>query len=301
MLGMKRNGRERWKGVARRCGLRVFDGEGKNKREVSWSEAENILSLFESSTYVRDMDTGVKPDSFDLGLDEEHLKTRAARSGTPFSPARFEEFPSEPDSASDREYEEEASDLDDLSMPASSASIRSSRNSPESELNTLEDFDREASRNEELCLWRIIGVSPPPTSGNTPRREDKVHELELKDSDNFVVNSNNWRDWTEYRADWEYIHTPIPAASFQANQKKRSLSHSVSYRPSDTDYDTQMTQPSSADGNSDGKRKKRSRTSEREIPIRGSHAYALQEGRMLASEDRMVDVIGSNDDAKYPV
>jgi RNA polymerase I-specific transcription initiation factor RRN5 len=42
VLGMKRNGSERWRGVARRCGLKVFSSKttpkGKRRREVPWSD-----------------------------------------------------------------------------------------------------------------------------------------------------------------------------------------------------------------------------------------------------------------------
>jgi hypothetical protein len=298
MLGLKRDGRERWRGVARRSRFRVFDGMGKNRRQLSWDAVEEALAVSErpSGAGLTDGET----TGAESGAEEE-FKARAVRSGTPLPTRSLKDYDSESENDSDEEYEqEEEENVDDSFAPASPASIKSSRNSPEFELDTLEDFDYEASRNEEARLWDIIGA-PPPGEGGSPKCEDEVEELELKKTNKIGPKNDDWRDWTEYRAAWEDLQTAAPATKFRANQKPATSSYPLSTGLGDLDYDTQATQSSGAEQRS-GRHKKRAKTSEHEIPIRGARAYAaLQEDRIAISEDREGDYGESDEDAKLPI
>jgi RNA polymerase I-specific transcription initiation factor RRN5 len=297
MLGLKRDGRERWRGVARRSRFRVFDGVGKSRRQLSWYEVEEALAVYERSS-----DTGLT-DGETTGAEsgaEEEFKARAVRSGTPLPTGSLKgsDYGSENDSGD--EYEEEEENVDDSFAPASPASINASRSSPKFELNTLEEFDHEASRNEEVRLWDIIGAAPPGERGS-PKCEDEVEELKLKETNKLRSDNDDWRDWTEYRAAWEDLQTVAPAAKFRANQKATASCYPLSTGRSDLDYDTQASQSSDAEQRS-GSRKKRVKTSKHEIPIRGARAYAaLQEDRIAISEDRDVDTGESDEEAKLPI
>jgi RNA polymerase I-specific transcription initiation factor RRN5 len=296
MLGLKRDGRERWRGVARRSRFRVVDGVGKSKRELSWNEVEEALAIFDRFSDAGLTDGATTDAEFEADQD---FKARAVRSGTPLPTETLDDYESGSEDHSDEEYEEDEEDIDDSFAPASPASTKASRNSPEFEPNTLEDFDREAGRNEEARLWDIIGVSPPGERGS-PKHEDKVEELELKATNKITANNNDWRDWTDYRAAWEDMKTPVPVTKFRAKQKP-ATDYPVSIGLDDTEYDTQAAQSSGEEQRS-GRRKKRAKTTEREIPIRGARAYAaMQEERISVSEDRDADSNESGEDAKLAV
>jgi RNA polymerase I-specific transcription initiation factor RRN5 len=299
MLGLKRDGQERWRGVARRSRFRVFDGVGKSRRQLSWNAVEEALAVSD-----RFSDTGLT-DGETSGAEsgtEEEFKAKAVRSGTPLPTGSLKDYDygSENDSGEEYEEEEEEENIDDSFAPASPASIKTSRNSPKFELNTLEDFDHEASRNEEARLWDIIGA-PPPGERGSPKREDEVEELELKETNKLRSNNDDWRNWTEYRGAWEDLQTVAPATKFRANQKPITSCYPLSTGRSDLDYDTHASQSSSAEQRS-GSRKKRVKTSKHEIPIRGARAYAaLQEDRIAISEDRDVDTGESGEEAEPPI
>ena len=64
VLGMKRNGRSRWTGVARRCNVRVIDEQRTTRfkvkqREISWDQAEQILGLYDAVTMHSDVPSAV--------------------------------------------------------------------------------------------------------------------------------------------------------------------------------------------------------------------------------------------------
>jgi RNA polymerase I-specific transcription initiation factor RRN5 len=284
MLGLKRDGRERWRGVARRSRFRVVDGIGKSRRELSWNEVEEALAIFD-----RFSDVGITDGATTAAESEaeEEFKARAVRSGTPLPTGTPEDYDFGSENDSDEEYEEEEENVDDSFAPASPESTKAS-DSPEFEPNTLEDFDREASRNEEARLWDIIGVSPTSKKGSS-KREDEVEEPELKATNKIMANNNDWRDWSHYRATWEDTQTPVPTTKFRANQNPVASNYPVYIGLNDTAYDTQAAKSSSSEQPS-GRRKKRAKTTEHEIPIRGARAYAaMQEERISVSEDRDAD------------
>ncbi|KAF2793450.1 hypothetical protein K505DRAFT_325474 [Melanomma pulvis-pyrius CBS 109.77] len=299
MLGLKRDGRETWRGVARRCGLQVIDGTGKSKREVDWNEVEKILAR--SERFVETGDTDVETTGLDSGAEENDFKARAVRSGTPLPPERLESSECEQRNDIDIEYEDKGSDSDESLVSGSSTFSKAPRASPEFGLNTLEEFDRETSRNEELRMWTVIGTAAPSSKEGFRKDEDVIEEeRELEASNKIITSHNNWRNWTDYHAEWEDLHTPVPPAKFRTNQKS-SPSYPLSIGLGDTDYETQPNHSSDADEQFDSRRKKRRRTSEHEIPIRGARAYAaLQEERISVSEDRDAYPVDSDDDTKMP-
>ncbi|KAF2713169.1 hypothetical protein K504DRAFT_461741 [Pleomassaria siparia CBS 279.74] len=297
MLGLKRNGRERWRSAARRCGLRVFDGAGKAKREVNWNEVEEILAVSELSAEAEDTNAAIT--DVESGLEEEDFKARAVRSGTPLPPEHLEDSDSDQDDHPDKEYEDESSDVDDSFVLGSPASTKGSRASPEFEPITLEDFDREASRNEEARLWHVIGASPPSNKMDPLKHEHGMEESELKGLNKIVVENDSWRSWTQYRSSWEDLRTPVPAAKFRENQKRNSPFNRASMERPGTEYDTHGNYSSDADVPRDGRPKKRRKTSEHEIPIRGTRAYAaLLEERISVSGDGDEGSSDSYDDSK---
>jgi hypothetical protein len=275
VLNLPRDSRETWRRVARRCGLRVFDGTGKGRKELSLNDVEKILGSYHISADSLDTDDET-PGIVSAG-EGANFRSRAMRSGTPL-PSHgqvFTELEHERGSGSafetdDSIYDDQGSDGSSMSCPES---VKSDEPTSNMESNTLEEFDFEASRQDELNLWAILGMSPHFAKEESVQLEDEVEEESTRPPGDL----EDWRDWTEYHADWEELNTPISAASFIANRK----------RPSSV----QLNISAQHDINNIGKvdlqtesRRKRRRVAELEIPIRGARAYAAMQDRMSVSD-----------------
>lgn len=228
VLGMKRDGRSRWTGVARRCNVRVFDEQRTTRfkikqREISWSQAEQILGLYDAVT----TQSAGEVDPLTESEDDGAFKRRAARHGTPLPMEHLSLSNSESKSESDAS-DDDADDLpsdgtdDELDgtdeEPDDSAGEDATGESGHVTKQTVEQFDQEARRQDEEVLSKRLGFtitvkSKSPDDDNT---EDDA------DDDDAIVGSSkddDWRKWTDYHAAWEEFQTPVPHAKFIANQK----------------------------------------------------------------------------------
>lgn len=242
VLGLKRNARSQWTGAARRCNVRVFDEQRTTKykikqREVSWDQAEQILGLYDAVTapYFSDAHTiGPATDTEDDGT----FKQRAARTGTPLPMEHLSLSNSDLDVLSETSEPESESALP-VKMEEESRPYGQHRNRDPSEWNasvapreadqehaqeaqSLEQFDRQASKREAEALSRRLGFSASlkgiQSSGTMSEADDVDESIDL------IASQDDWRKWTEYQATWEEFQTPVPSTSFIANQKSNKAS-----------------------------------------------------------------------------
>ncbi|PSN71485.1 hypothetical protein BS50DRAFT_570837 [Corynespora cassiicola Philippines] len=295
ILGMKRNGRDRWRGVARRCGIRVYEGRyggtRKGKREIPWNELEQMLTFVDTSVDLSGTDT--ETAGLTSGGEDEDFKSRALRSGTPL-PA-FKSMPSESEDEDDsvKEQQNEAEEDGDSIIQSSTSSRQGSPTdeapkAPEFEENTVEAFDQQARRQEEGQMWTILGVDPPDKE-DPEHLGDEVEEPELKGSNKIITDPDDWRSWTEYHAEWEEFAAPVPTSSFLTNRKEDS---------------PRLIMPSAElQGVGSGKetgRAKSKQIAETEIPIRSSRLYAALRERGSVSQGREGQNNLSDDDSNRP-
>jgi RNA polymerase I-specific transcription initiation factor RRN5 len=298
ILNLQRNGKERWRGVARRCGLVVLEGVGKQSRQMDWDEVEENLSQnrrgSEPSSSGDEQATELPSD-----VEEKDFKSRAVRSGTPLPKGNTVTSNSDVEDASPLDYSADESDAeegpsDTESLSSLSDSVTKSTKS-ESRSLELENFDNEASRTEEQRLWNILGV----TSSASPSRV-KVNEDEWSDSeaDPSLMHGNDWRKWVQYHAEWEEFEEPTREDVFRANQRLNRPTVKLGLNSYDPDT-AAASQPSSGEERSDGPSRKRRKITKTELPVRGARAYAALQDRQLASEKHEPDDEASEDDAKF--
>lgn len=231
VLGLKRNARSRWIGVARRCNVRVFDEQRTTKfrvkrREMSWDQVENILGLYDVVAAPTVGDEHIPAPVTD-SEGEGSFNRRAARSGTPLPMEHL----SLSNSESDVEVEDDMVGYDSASsvnMEEESTLKRHTQDSAVGEVTqdrkhnvqTLEQFDQEAGRHEEEALCKHLGFAVAPKR-KSPSGDENDDADDGKES--LVTTPDDWRKWTDYHAAWEEYQTPIPDAAFAANQKSRTM------------------------------------------------------------------------------
>jgi RNA polymerase I-specific transcription initiation factor RRN5 len=262
VLGLSQDRGQRWKGVPRRCGLKVTTStmttKGKRNTVVPWNEVERVLTSDARSNpqTASELESSTEPEEF---------KRRAARSGTPLPMQDLRLSDSEDDSEHDSLGDDDEDEpVEHLSVPVEGT---------EGQPRTLEDFDREASRQEEHALWAMLGLEPSMTD-DTLKADDDAQDSSTK---RLNATTKDWRDTAIYRAPWEVYNKPLSAAKFTANRK------SLSPMPATTD----MLSPSSrsasdyrSDASSTSGARKPRRRSPKEIELRahGTTAYAALQG-----------------------
>ncbi|KAL8952839.1 MAG: hypothetical protein Q9222_001274 [Ikaeria aurantiellina] len=179
VVGMKPNARDGWANVARRCKLNVYrDSKAiTSGHPMSYSSVERSLM----------------PD--DLAADEQP---------SPSSTATTNSSDSELDDGSEHSAFSQTSSLisSDYSDVESITSSDRSQLESTSDKQTdayLEYIDHEASRKEELRLWKMLGKDPPQelrhenprmVADPGPYRHDRA---DLED----------WRQWVAFKPEWE--------------------------------------------------------------------------------------------------
>lgn len=284
LVGMKRNGIERWRGVARRCALRVFEGRedydqtGKYRKELSWDQVEHLLAPTES------IGDPLLSNSEALPKDSESFRLKASRKGTPLPMENL--TLSDPDEQS--EYSDMSSDteMDDemrsqSSYPASQPSdhVRRSNSADPATtvdesgntLQTVEEFDQQASQEEQKALWQMLEVQDP-FDDDVPRTvDDSEDDLEIDEK--IVPELDDWRDWIEYKPQWEVFRSPVPDKLFSVGPKtiEDSIKHLMA-----------TLGPHSADGDTSAGYGTRRLNSNKELRAKGSRAYAATQERFSA-------------------
>jgi RNA polymerase I-specific transcription initiation factor RRN5 len=311
-LGMKRNGSERWRGVPRRCGLRVTTNkqtpQGKQLREVRevpWDEVECIMS----SANATEAESSAEPEWF---------RSRAARGGTPLpmhnltiSDSGNDDDVVERAVITDSDNSDHSESLNDdgpraaarqapqsegLEDSSENVPLYSAAEQPAPQLYTLEDFDCEASRLEESTLWTALGMQEATKSASRHisdgRKEDDI-EIDEK----ITTTSDHWRQYQDYRAPWEIHKISVSTVKLLANQKP--------FSPMPVSYSSRLRSTGSASGDfSNQSSTAHSRGEQRiskagvELHARGTNAYAALRRDNLEGSD--VEVEASNTDTTNP-
>ncbi|KAH7385235.1 hypothetical protein DE146DRAFT_194714 [Phaeosphaeria sp. MPI-PUGE-AT-0046c] len=234
VLGLARNGHERWRRVPRRCGLKVFTHKyvpkrGREKRELSWSEVEQALS-FDM------MSDGARASQSDASIEPDDYKSRMARSGTPLpmhnltlsDPESGLEH-TDPSEDDDSVFSEQSVDDDPQvsarSPPLSGELVSTSPSIPSdsathegsSNLQTAQDFDHAASKEEEDALCRLLGFQAPAKSA--PPSDSDQEDLHMNLDEKITTAPKDWEQYCVYQAPWERHTTPVSDTRMLANQK----------------------------------------------------------------------------------
>lgn len=295
LLGMQKSKRRYWRDVPRRCRLRVTDGKWRKLQIFRWDEVEHILDS--TMNMPTPLDSDADTAGADLDAEQKLFNFRAARSGTPLPSPRVSGPEEDNEVASDEAVGSDASqhtgEYLETSEIVHKEEHQSGYDSSEAEDDELERFDQETSRREERKLWSIVGqmpedmlafsepeAVPKARVARAPRRETKAE-------------SDDWRTWTQYHAQWEEHRYPIPSASFIANRK--SLSPARAWDPA-TDYETdRATDIGHAAGEDRFRRKP-----PRELPLRDARSYAALRGRQSQSVERTIESDTSEAEVDVP-
>jgi hypothetical protein len=274
---------------------------------MDWKEVEEILGSFRKLQDL-DLSGGETPEPAS-GAEDDNLKRRAARSGTPLPSHDAMQIESDPEYESETIY---LSDISDDGVPPIDRTTPSSQGTPgptqeedlsEEELQTLEEYDSRASKKEEHRLLAILDNQTIPDATDVEVKEEKLDALSLRVAHNRNTTKDGWREWTEYRAEWEEFATPVSPSMFVANQRSPSPAPLPSVEHDNADTEAESGLSSGLEGRRRGtRRRKKRKVIETEIPIRGARAYAALQDRMSGSEGRQSVQEGSaGDDAQWAV
>ena len=307
VVGMKRNGRERWRGVARRCALQVFEGRkdytqiGKYRREMPWEKVERVLasSEFSEAPFTSDGET-----SGDAAEDFGYTATRG-RTHLPMERLALSDSDEQPDTVSSNRGRVTASQMQSpqraLSQPRdqrgryASAPPMTNTEASKVHLSTINHFDMEASQHEQRVLWKMLDLEPPPMDEKTKVMEDEEDDPEIDEM--IITEANDWRSWTAYKAAWEVFDVPLLADDFERDEKANRnvpIGNKVSLQGRGIGSD--------ASGNEmggEGPTKTKFMASESsELRVRGTREYAaLQEMATMADDAEMFDSSAPSGDA----
>ncbi|KAL6160666.1 hypothetical protein ACJQWK_02363 [Exserohilum turcicum] len=295
ILGMQRNSQERWKGVARRCALRVYDGQWsrhrhkRTRREVPWDEVERIMTSVEqpADTLTTDAETSEN--------DHVEFRSRASRKGTPLPMDRLALSDSDDESLI---YESKPVSQ---SAPKSRDSIGRYTSVPPTISGTdcgskslsLEQFDQEASRQEEHSLWGMLDLEPPAKDDECKSDEDS--DAGSLGDENIVTHVDGWRSWTDYRADWEEYEVPPNTADFIANQKP--LAAPPALQEGTTDGVDSVLGDDIGLSRKEKVQQRQTKPAAIELQAWGTQAYAKLQGQTQENADYMNENSSQNDDS----
>lgn len=300
IVGMKRDGKQRWQGVARRCGVRVYEGGAhrdarrKSRKEVPWAEVEQIMSPDEPLREI------VGPETEASESDQSAFKRRAARSGTPLPMDQLVLTDSDSEIILDEEPDNHIAESADplvgrRQQPQSRDALGKYANVPPTleavdvglNMQTLEQFDQEAARQEEETLWEMLQLQPSERTDKDKREDD----ADSDDSEDIITEPDGWRTWTSYRAPWEEFETPVPVAKFVANMKQASL---VPVAPSKNTRSGATTSAGGSHTSSDEDRPQR-RPQAVELRAQDPRAYAALQGQASMAVESDVDMDSSSE------
>jgi RNA polymerase I-specific transcription initiation factor RRN5 len=317
VAGMKRDGRERWRGVARRCALRVCDGKwsryrnNRTTREVPWDEVEQIMTLTKPTLEAPTTDAETSDN------DVSNFKLRAARSGTPLPMERLALSDSDDDDSADDSDDSMPYEADQLSrrtrdaMGRYSVAPATANREPSNGTLTLEQFDKEASRQEEHTLWQMLGLESS-TKNEELKSDENSDADDLEQDEKIISHPDSWRSWVDYRAEWEEFNDPVSPTEFVANQKPLAVppslpTQAMDHANSSSDDDIEgvgfADSSSGDDTDVDVSRKRSQRQSKHnaqqaiELQARSALAYAALQSRTSGFANNDDDDTSDNDDA----
>ncbi|KAL8832962.1 MAG: hypothetical protein Q9170_004622 [Blastenia crenularia] len=185
VLGMKENARDFWVEIPRRCRLNVYDQSKMidSGETMDYQKVESILAQAKSDTDKRFVTTNP-------GVNKEANPSSIEGSSSESESQSVTSSLSNRSSSNDTSSQTGASA--DLSAPGERFGQRTDV--------YLEHADQEASRQEELRLWKILGRDPP--AANTMHRPS-VYIKDPGPHRKYKDDMDDWRGWVDFRPEWE--------------------------------------------------------------------------------------------------
>jgi RNA polymerase I-specific transcription initiation factor RRN5 len=273
ITGMPRNSKERWRGVARRCGLRVYDekpsrhSRKKIKKEVPWDKFERIMGRrkWPASTLTSDWESSD---------DDVNPRPRVPRKGTPLPMEQLTLSDSDESSLDETtQTSRRAPQSRDAAGRYATAGEGVRRPPP----LTLEQYDRKNAQIDEFEMWIMLGHNPDKSK--YLYQIDEVSDEDSNEDRKIITEADDWQSFTQYRAEWEEFRTLPKPAAFKANQKPLPV-------PPVLQEDTIDPEESSSNDMEAPQEKKqcRRRSEPVELEAMSARAYANRKTRELAQE-----------------
>ena len=204
-LSMKRGAAGFWIGAARRCSLDVSEYGAGNSAKMDYPQVENFLSQRLSDSRGTSVSASARRLQ-SYRLTQPDLTTQMDRENRIFK-----------ESSPELGAESAHKSLSPSYLPSSQS--RSENGSTTDEDDYLDYVDREASKNEEASLWKILGEDRPHAatseSGSMPK-EPAAYRKNREDLE-------NWRHWLDYQPEWEAYNITNLNADLVANRKPKGL------------------------------------------------------------------------------
>ncbi|KAL8889693.1 MAG: hypothetical protein Q9215_003047 [Flavoplaca cf. flavocitrina] len=190
ILGMKRDTRDGWIRLARRCKLEAYDHAGGSDTDciMDHSEVERVL-----------------------GEKESVPETRAKLDGS-----TCDDTESNGDSFSEDESVSLTGTFSDPHGPSIQSNTAMDRNEPVDKFGKktdayLDSIDQQTSRKEEARLWKMLGKAPHSIlASEEPTPTENPGPLRHGRSD-----LDNWRQWVDLKPEWATYDVHDLAASFR--------------------------------------------------------------------------------------
>ncbi|OCK99865.1 uncharacterized protein K441DRAFT_497847, partial [Cenococcum geophilum 1.58] len=206
ILRMKHNSKDFWITTARRCGVLVYEENRpkfnssprrKNRRKsMNYDAVEELLEESYGGKSHSKRSEYATPQPLNSTIESQLTQTKIYYS-------QSERSSSGHDSSS-------GSDFDGLPMPARRRE-RKTRKLEHVEDEYAEKFDQKTSRLEEETLWTMLGQELP--AHVKEEHEDLPNvPTKRKEYDDLV----DWRDWTDYQAEWERYGDIVSREEFLA-------------------------------------------------------------------------------------
>ena len=198
VTSMNLDARGYWIKLARRCKLEVCEGslERESRRGDTLSYEEVEEKLREPMTRDTSPTTPLEEAEMDVSLS--------------------------PPSHSDNSSNADAGSIEEAQTGSNSRNA--STEGTEDEDAYVEAIDTRASRAEERRLWDLLEMEPPDHLW----KKTPVPSVEPTVSSRVEQNSGDWRNWIDYRSEWETYDSPIGNEAFKKNRqaKKKRRYHS---------------------------------------------------------------------------
>jgi RNA polymerase I-specific transcription initiation factor RRN5 len=231
ILGMEANSDKFWTKCARRCNLSVVNDDNIGNELLSghsravpmtYDEVEATLgTTSRSQSRSRSLSRQASPRS---AFDPDNQTS---------SGSDIDDFESDIDSLHDSEAnsirgpgrdEHDSADLSlsdsSIMRPSSKQSLKPStpkalEASHHAQEAYAEALDTQASQLEESRLWTLLNQTPPFEIKLEPIEEERPKIVRQE-----VDTQENWRDYLEFRNQWEVLDTPVPEEAFERNRRK---------------------------------------------------------------------------------
>jgi hypothetical protein len=232
ILGLKANSDKFWTKCARRCNLNVVNDH---------SNGEELLSGNSRAVPMTCDEVEVALGTTSRSRSRSRSLSRQPSPRSPLNPdnqtssgSDLDDLESDTDSlpaseTSIRGPERDEHDSADLSLsdssimrPSSKQGLKSStpkalKTDHHAQEDYAEALDTQVSRQEESRLWTLLNQAPPFEIKLEPIEEERPNPVRQE-----VDTQENWRDYLDYRNQWEVLETPIQEEAFERNRRKKS-------------------------------------------------------------------------------